>query len=65
MIESNRFLNSGENSLSIAIVSSSSLKDFPKPIAAFACSAAPAFVVIIIITFLKSTDLPLWSVNLP
>ena len=37
----------------------------PKPIAAAACSEAPAFDVIINTTFLKSTVLPLWSVSFP
>ena len=65
IIESNLFLNSGLNIFSIALVSSPSLRSLPNPIAVAACSLAPAFEVIIRTTFLKSTVLPLWSVNFP
>ena len=65
IVASNLFLNSGEKVLSIAAVSSPSLLSRPKPIASFACSEAPAFDVMIRITFLKSVERPLWSVNFP
>ena len=59
IVASKRFLNSGVKVRSIAAVSSPSLLSRPNPIAALACSVAPAFDVIIRMTFLKSTDLPL------
>ena len=58
IIESNLFRNSGLKSFSIASVSSPILSLRLKPRAGLAKSAAPAFVVRIIIVFLKSTFLP-------
>ena len=59
MMASSRFLNSGLNSRVIASSSSPSRFDRLKPIAALARSDAPALVVMIRITFWKSTFLPL------
>ena len=62
---SNRLRNSGENIRSIASSSSPSRSFRSNPIAAFAISKAPAFVVMIITTLRKSTLFPVWSVSLP
>ena len=64
-IASRRLRNSGVNIRLIASTSSPIRVSWPKPIAGFAMSAAPAFVVMIRITFRKSTVLPLWSVSFP
>ena len=65
IIASSRLRNSGENILFIASVSSPERCVLPKPTASFAKSEAPAFVVMIKMTFLKSTVFPLWSVIFP
>jgi len=65
MVASRRLRNSGVNKRLIASESSPSRFDLVKPKADLARSAAPALVVMIRMTFLKSTVLPLWSVSLP
>ena len=59
IVASSRFLNSGENILLIASVSSPVLSVLANPMASLARSAAPAFVVMISITLRKSIFFPL------
>ena len=65
MIASSRLRNSGVNIRLIASSSSPTRAVRSNPMAGFAMSAAPALVVMIRMTFRKSTLLPLWSVNRP
>ncbi len=62
---SRRLRNSGENKRLIASSFSSSFRPRPKPMPWRAASAAPALVVMIKMTFLKSTFLPFASVKAP
>ena len=65
MMLSSRLRNSGVNMRLIASMSSPTRAARSNPIAGFAMSEAPAFVVMIRITLRKSTVFPLWSVSLP
>ncbi|MNX96487.1 hypothetical protein D3C86_1288040 [compost metagenome] len=62
---SRRLRNSGANRRWMALSSSPSTLPRPKPMEARALSAAPALVVMIRMTFLKSTFLPMASVRTP
>jgi len=65
IVASSRLRNSGVNSRLISAISSPLPVDVVKPIDPFASSAAPAFVVMMIVTLRKSAFRPLLSVSVP
>ena len=64
-IASNRFLNSGVNKRLISIISSPASLELVNPMVDLFKASAPALVVMISITFLKSALRPLLSVSVP
>ena len=65
IIASSRLRNSGENMRLISAISSPACADVVNPIVVFDNSAAPALVVMMIMTLRKSALRPLLSVSVP